>query len=304
MSAGRTVRRGDGPRLRVGVISAGRVGAVLGSALRRAGHGVVAVSGVSDASLRRAEELLPGVPVSPPDEVAARADLVLLSVPDDALPGLVRGLVTTGSLRSGQIIVHSCGAHGVDVLSPAAEIGALPLALHPAMTFTGRAEDVERLATSCMAITAPADDEAAWHVAEALALELGTEPVRVSEVARPLYHAALAHGANHLMTLVNECASLLRDAGIEPAERVMAPILSASLDNALRYGDRAMTGPVARGDSGTVRAHLSALTTADPAVVPSYVELAQRTVNRSMRSGLLHPDAAAEVRAVLDEGRR
>jgi predicted short-subunit dehydrogenase-like oxidoreductase (DUF2520 family) len=304
MSAGRTVRRGDGPRLRVGVISAGRVGAVLGAALRRAGHEVVAVSGVSDTSLRRAEELLPGVPVSPPDEVAARADLVLLSVPDDVLPGLVRGLVTTGSLRSGQIIVHSCGAHGVDVLSPAAEIGALPLALHPAMTFTGRAEDVERLATSCMAITASAEDEAAWHVAEALALELGTEPVRVPEVARPLYHAALAHGANHLMTLVNECASLLRDAGIEPAERVMAPILSASLDNALRYGDRAMTGPVARGDSGTVRAHLAALTIADPTVVPSYVELAERTVNRSVRSGLLNPDAAAEVRAVLDEERR
>ena len=104
-------------RLAVGVVSAGRVGAVLGAALARAGHVVVAASGVSKASVRRAEELLPDVPLLPPDEVAARADLVLLAVPDDALGGLVRGLVATRSLRAGQIVVHTSGAHGVDVLA-------------------------------------------------------------------------------------------------------------------------------------------------------------------------------------------
>ncbi|MBV8932482.1 MAG: NAD(P)-binding domain-containing protein, partial [Kutzneria sp.] len=123
-------------RLAVGVISAGRVGSVLGAALARAGHVVVAVSAVSDDSLRRAERLLPGVPVLAVDQVATRADLVLLAVPDDALAGLVRGLAATGSLRPGQIVVHTCGAHGVSVLRPAADLGALPLALHPAMTFT------------------------------------------------------------------------------------------------------------------------------------------------------------------------
>jgi predicted short-subunit dehydrogenase-like oxidoreductase (DUF2520 family) len=304
LSAGGTARRGNGPRLRVGIISAGRVGAVLGAALRRAGHQVVAVSGVSAASLRRAEELLPDVPVLPPDEVAVQADLVLLAVPDDALAGLVRGLVATESLRSGQIVVHTCGAHGVDVLAPAAGTGALPIALHPAMTFTGRAEDVERLATACVAVTASARDEAAWSVAETLALELGAEPVRVPEAARPLYHAALAHGANHLITLVNECAELLRSAGIEPAGRVMAPILSASLDNALRYGDRAMTGPVVRGDAGTVRTHLTSLSEADAGVVPGYVELAKRTLERSVRSGMLREDDAVEVREVLEGEQR
>jgi predicted short-subunit dehydrogenase-like oxidoreductase (DUF2520 family) len=284
------------------VISAGRVGAVLGEALRRAGHVVTAVSAVSDTSLRRAEELLPGVPVRSPDEVAIGADLVLLAVPDDALAGLVRGLAATRSLRSGQIVVHTSGAHGVDVLAPASEIGALSLALHPAMTFTGRAEDVERLATACMAVTAPADEQA-WNVAEALALELGMEPVRVPENARLLYHAALVHGANHLITLVNECAALLRGAGIEHVERVMAPLLSASLDNALRFGDRAMTGPVVRGDSGTVQTHLAVLEEADPGVVPGYVELARRTLERSVRSGMLRADAAAEVRRCLGEER-
>src|SRR3954471_18475186 len=133
-------------RLAVGAVSAGRVGAVLGGALARAGHTVVAASGVSRESVRRAEELLPDVALGAPDEVARAADLVLLALPDDALAGMVRGLVATDSLRPGQIVVHTSGAHGVDVLAPAAEAGALPLALHPVMTFTGREEDLERLA--------------------------------------------------------------------------------------------------------------------------------------------------------------
>ncbi|MGW1678427.1 Rossmann-like and DUF2520 domain-containing protein [Saccharopolyspora sp. NPDC002376] len=296
MSAGRT-----GPRLRVGVISAGRVGAVLGAALQRAGHQVVAVSAVSDASLRRAEELLPEVAVLPPDEVAKQADLVLLAVPDDTIAGLVRGLVATESLRAGQILAHTSGAHGVSALAAAAEVGVLTLALHPAMTFTGRAEDVERLSNACMAVTASTVDEAGWHVAEALTLELGMEPVRVPEESRRLYHAALTHGSNHLITLVNECAELLRSAGVDNADRVMAPILSASLDNALRFGDRAITGPVMRGDAGTVRAHLAALNEANPDVVPGYREMARRTAERAERAGILRADGAAEVREALDE---
>ena len=128
-------------RLAVGVVSAGRVGSVLGSALAGAGHIVVGVSAVSRESLRRAADLLPEVPVLPPDEVARRSDLVLLAVPDDVLPGLVHGLAATGAFRAGQIVVHTCGAQGVEVLAPAAELGVLPLALHPVMTFTGRSED-------------------------------------------------------------------------------------------------------------------------------------------------------------------
>jgi predicted short-subunit dehydrogenase-like oxidoreductase (DUF2520 family) len=295
MPAGRT-----GPRLRIGVISAGRVGSVLGAALRRAGHEVVAVCAVSEASQRRAEELLPGAAVMPPDEVARQADLVLLAVPDDELAGLVRGLVNTESLRAGQMLVHTSGAHGSAVLAPAAEMGVLTVAMHPAMTFTGRAEDVERLSSACMAVTADVD-EAGWHVGEALALELGMEPVQVPEESRRLYHAALTHGANHLITLVNECAGLLREAGVDLPDRVMAPLLSASLDNALRFGDRAITGPVMRGDTDTVRAHLRALAEADPAAVDGYRELARRTADRATRIGLLRADRAKEVETALDE---
>jgi len=288
-------------RLAVGVVSAGRVGSVLGAALARAGHTVVAASGLSASSLARAERLLPDVPMLPPDETARRADLVLLALPDDALAGMVRGLVATGSLRPGQIVVHTSGAHGIDVLAPAAEAGALPLALHPVMTFTGREEDLERLTACSIGVTAAEDDEAAWNVGEALTVEMGAEPVRIPDSARALYHAALAHGANHLMTLVADCAELLREAGIQHAERLVAPLLSAALDNVLRHGDRALTGPVARGDLGTVRKHLSVLADRAPEVAPSYRVLARRTVARSESAGLLDAAVAAELTDLLDD---
>ncbi|MDQ0378755.1 putative short-subunit dehydrogenase-like oxidoreductase (DUF2520 family) [Amycolatopsis thermophila] len=287
-------------RLGVGVISAGRVGSVVGAALARTGHTVVAAAGISAASQARAERMLPGVPLQPPDQVAATADLVLLAVPDDELAGLVRGLAATGSWRPGQIVIHTSGAHGLDVLAPAAEAGALPLALHPVMTFTGRTEDLDRLAACSVGVTAAADDEMAWSVGEALTVEMGAEPVRVPEAARPLYHAALAHGANHLITLVDDCVDLLRGAGIGNAERMLGPLLSAALDNALRHGDRALTGPVARGDTGTLRKHLAVLEATDPAIVPAYTSLARRTARRAESAGLLEPRAAAEITELLE----
>ena len=295
MGAGRPARLG------IGIVSAGRVGAVVGAAWAGAGHHIVAAAGVSRDSVRRAAALLPDVPLRPPDEVVAGADLALLAVPDDVLPGLVRGLAAAGCFRPGQIVVHTSGAHGVAVLAPAAEHGVLPLALHPVLTFTGRAEDVVRLTGASVGVTAAAGDEAAWSVGEALVVEMGADPVRVPEEVRPLYHAALAHGANHLVTLVRDCVDTLERAGISPAERLVAPLMSAALDNALRHGDRALTGPVARGDVGTVRTHLRELAAVDPDLAATYRALAGRTARRAAAAGLLSEHAARDVLAVLEE---
>ncbi|MGW1927649.1 NAD(P)-binding domain-containing protein, partial [Streptomyces massasporeus] len=118
-SAAPEPRAEDRPaRLTVGVVGAGRVGPALAAALRLAGHRPVAVSAVSDASRRRAAEFLPDVPVVEPARVLALADLVLLTVPDDALPGLVEGLADTGAVRPGQLIVHTSGRYGARVLDP------------------------------------------------------------------------------------------------------------------------------------------------------------------------------------------
>jgi predicted short-subunit dehydrogenase-like oxidoreductase (DUF2520 family) len=287
-------------RLSIGVVSAGRVGAVVGAAWAAAGHHVIAASGVSRDSVRRAAALLPEVPLRAPDEVVAGVDLALLAVPDDVLAGLVRGLAAAGSFRAGQIVVHTSGAHGVSVLAPATEHGVLPLALHPVMTFTGRVEDVARLTGAAVGVTATPGDEVGWSVGAALVVEMGAEPVRIAEEVRPLYHAALAHGANHLITLVRDCVQTLERAGIQPAERLVAPLLSAALDNALRHGDRALTGPVARGDVQTVRTHLRVLTEDDPDLAATYRVLAARTARRAAAAGLLSELAAAEVLSVLE----
>jgi predicted short-subunit dehydrogenase-like oxidoreductase (DUF2520 family) len=271
-------------RLRVGIIGAGRVGAVLGAALSAAGHDVVAASGLSAASAERAARLLPGVPLLPADEVVAGADLLVLAVPDDTLAGLVAGLAETGAWRAGQLAFHTSGAHGLAVLAPAERAGVLPLALHPAMTFSGAPEDADRLVEAPFGVTSREEHRA---VAETLVLEMGGEPFFVAEADRRLYHAALVTGANHLVTLVAEAADLLRSAGIGDPGRVLAPLLTAALDNGLRRGDLGLTGPVSRGDVGTVRDHLETLTGRAPQSVAAYVAMAERTTERALASGRL-----------------
>ncbi|GLX11196.1 MULTISPECIES: Rossmann-like and DUF2520 domain-containing protein [Microbispora] len=275
-------------RLAVGVLGAGRVGSVLGAALMLAGHRVVAASGVSDASARRAADRL-GLTLSRPDEVIARSELVLLTVPDDVLPGLVSGLAATGADLRGKLLVHASGAYGLGVLDPAAEAGALPLALHPVMTFTGRSDDLTRLNGCSFGVTAP---DLLRPVAEALVIEMGGEPVWIADRDRPLYHAALAGAANHMVTLVAESQELLAKIGVEHPGRMLGPLLSAALDNVLRLGISGLTGPVVRGDAGTVRKHVDALILAAPEAADAYVALARLTADRALAAGLLKPEAA------------
>jgi predicted short-subunit dehydrogenase-like oxidoreductase (DUF2520 family) len=241
--------------------------------------------------------LLPSASVRPPDEVAAAADLLLVAVPDDELAQLVRGLATAGAVRPGTMVAHTSGSHGIAVLDPLTRTGALPMALHPVMTFTGTEVDLQRLAGACFGVTAPDQLRLA---AEALVIEMGAEPVWIDESARPLYHAALAVGANHLVTLVAQSADLLTQAGVEHPSRLLGPLLGAALDNALRRGDAALTGPVARGDAGTVRAHLETLTT--PESVAAYVAMSRLTAVRAMAAGMLPADRAEALLDVLSDG--
>ncbi|WP_285578295.1 Rossmann-like and DUF2520 domain-containing protein [Actinoallomurus iriomotensis] len=285
-------------RLAVGVVGAGRVGSALGRALDLAGHTVVAASGVSDASRERVRERLPGVPVLPVPEVVAAADLVLFTVPDDALPALVEGLVGTDVTVRGKLLVHTSGRYGTGVLEAATRVGGLPLALHPVMTFTGRPDDVDRLAGISFGVTAP---EPLRPVAEALVVEMGGEPVWIPEDRRTLYHAALAGGANHLVTLVVESMDLLGRAGVENPSRMLGPLLGAALDNALRLGVRGLTGPVARGDAGTVAGHVEELGRVSPEARGAYVALARLTADRALAAGLLKPDDASRLLDALAE---
>ena len=283
-------------RLKVGVIGAGRVGAVLGAALARAGHQVVAVSAVSERSRAAAARMLPGVPVEPPPEVLTDADLVLLTVPDDVLPGLVSGLVSAGAPVTGRLLAHTSGRHGAAVLDPATRDGALPMALHPVMTFTGRPDDLDRLDGISWGVTAP---EPVLPAAEALVIEMGGEPVVIDEANRALYHAGLASAANHLVALVAQSAGVLRAAGVAEPPRMLAPLLSAALDNALRLGDAGLTGPVARGDVDTVAGHIAALRDTSPEALQAYLALARLTADRALAAGILSAPDAQRLLGVL-----
>ncbi|MDI9956826.1 DUF2520 domain-containing protein [Rhodococcus sp. KBW08] len=288
------ITNGPAPaRLTVGIVSAGRVGTAVGAALERAGHVVSACSAVSSASVARAVKRLPDTEILPAADVAARSELLILAVPDDQLADLVRGLAATQAVKPGTLVAHTSGANGIAILAPLTELGALPLAIHPAMTFTGHDEDTARLSSACFGITAA--DDIGYAIAQSLVLEIGGEPVRVREENRALYHAALAHGSNHLVTLVVDAVEALRASlqGDEllgqqlvdgdpggVAERVLQPLLSAALDNALRRGPSALTGPVARGDAAAVDTHLRVLTDLDPELAAGYRAMSLRSAQR------------------------
>ena len=285
-------------RFSIGVVGAGRVGAVLAAAFAASGHEITAVSGRSPASQTRIETLLPGVPVRVPEDVAAGADVVFLAVPDDVLEQTAERLTASGVIGVGQLVVHTSGLHGAGALAVASAAGAQVLAMHPAMTFTGTDVDVDRLPSTMFALTG---DESVREAGEALVSGLGGSPIWLGEDQRVLYHAALAHGANHLVTLVAQAQSILRSTGIGDASGVLRPLLSAALDNALAYGDAALTGPVVRGDVATVEAHVDALDDGPEPVRDAYVSMARATTEQAVASGTLPSERGRDLKRVLAE---
>lgn len=283
-------------RLRIGVVGVGRAGGPVAAALARAGHEVVGAYAVSDVSRLRAESLIPQARLRTLPEVIEDASLVLLAVPDDTLPGLVQGLAHAHAWQPGQFVVHLAGRYGVGVLQPAVNQGALPLALHPVMTFTGTSVDLARLSGCPFGVTAP---EVLRPVAEALVVEMGGEPVWVPEEARSLYHAALAHGANHITTLLAEVMDLLRRAGVEEPRSLIEPLMRAAMENALDKGDDALTGPVSRGDAGSVAVHIGELSAHGAVTRDAYIAMARLTADRALAAGRLSMADAERLLAVL-----
>jgi len=217
-------------RLGVGIIGAGHVGPVLGAALASAGHAIVGISAVSERSLDRAEAILPGVPVLTVPEIVERSELVLIAVPDDQLADLVQGLAATGVWQPGQLVVHTSAAHGLEVLRPALAAGAIPLAIHPALTFTGTTIDLVRLREAWCAVTAPGPVQ---PIGQALVVEMGAEPVLVSEADRPRYAEAVATATEFSAAIVTQSVSMLAELGVPEPGRLIAPLVRSAMDRAL-----------------------------------------------------------------------
>ncbi|GAA3332534.1 Rossmann-like and DUF2520 domain-containing protein [Curtobacterium citreum] len=221
-------------RLGVGVVGAGKVGPVLGAALANAEHAVVGVTAVSDAGRDRAEAMLPGAPVLATPDLVERSELVLLAVPDDQLAELVRGLADAGIWQPGQLVVHTSPDHGVGVLAPALAAGAIPLAIHPAMAFTGTSVDLTRLRDAYCAVTAPAP---VLPIAQALVVEMGAEPFVVAEKDRPAYADAVRAAVSFSTAIVGQSAGTLSGIGVERPGRVLGALVRSAVDNALAAAD-------------------------------------------------------------------
>lgn len=215
-------------RLDVGIIGAGRVGPVVGSALAGAGHLLVGITRGSDDD--RVEAILPGVERTDAADVVARSGLVVIAVPTTELAGLVEGLAAVEAFRPGQLVLHTDAGHGIEVLAPAARAGAIPLAVHPAMAFTGTSMDLRQLAASYAAVTAPA---AVLPIAQALAVELGCEPVVIAEEDRPSYAEAIATATAFSREIVRQSSALLAAAGVENPGGYLSSLLRSTVDQAL-----------------------------------------------------------------------
>jgi predicted short-subunit dehydrogenase-like oxidoreductase (DUF2520 family) len=223
------VTQRDG-RLGIGVIGGGHVGPVLGAALGGAGHAVVGVATVSDAGRERVDALLPGVPVLAVPELVERSELVLIAVPDAELAGLVSGLAAVGAWQPGQLVVHTAPGFGTSVLQPAFAGGAIPLAIHPAMAFTGTSIDLARLHETWCAVTAPAP---VLPIAQALVVELGAEPVVVAEADRARYGEVVAAARTFATDAVAGFVASLREAGVPQPTRLLGPLIRSAVENAL-----------------------------------------------------------------------
>jgi predicted short-subunit dehydrogenase-like oxidoreductase (DUF2520 family) len=217
-------------RLGIGVIGAGRVGPILAAALAGAGHALVGINAISQASRDRAEAILPRVPVLTVPEIVERSELVIIAVPDDQLESLVAGLAATGTWQPGQLVLHTSARHGIAALAPALAAGAIPLAVHPAMTFTGTSLDIARLADSYFAVTAPAP---VLPIGQALVVEMGGEPVVIAEGDRAAYAEAIETATAFSTAIVEQSTRLLRDIGIDQPGAVIAPLVRSAIENAL-----------------------------------------------------------------------
>jgi len=217
-------------RLGVGIVGAGRVGPVLGAALAGAGHALTGITAVSDASRERAAAMLPDVPILDIPAVLERSELVLLAVPEAALGALVEGLAATGAWQQGQIVAHTAARYGTSILAPATAAGAIPLAIHPAMAFTGTSIDLARLPEAWFGVTAPVPVQ---PIGQALVLEMGGEPILIAERDREAYAEAISTVSSFSGAIIDQAVGLLRTIGVEQPGRVLGPLARSSLDDAL-----------------------------------------------------------------------
>jgi predicted short-subunit dehydrogenase-like oxidoreductase (DUF2520 family) len=288
-----------GQRPIVGIVGAGAVGTALGVALSRAGWPVAAVASRDPARRERFRQLVEGARAfAEANALLDEVELVILAVPDDAIPSVAGNL----RLYSGQAVVHTSGALGAEALSPAMAAGTQVGAFHPLVAFADTERAVAALKGATVAIEG--DDQLAALLAE-MAEAIGAQPVRLTRGSKAAYHAAAVLAAGGFVALLDAIAELGRVAGLDEAGSlaIYGPLIEQTLGNARALGIRAaLTGPITRGDRGTLQSHLATLQAHAPAVLPLYRAAAEREIALAEARGALTPEAAKQLRTSLAQG--
>ena len=287
---------------RIGIVGTGRVASAIGLALADRSAEPLALWGRDpgrsasvSASIGRAC-LVPRLA-----DIAGTCDLILLAVADDAIGQCVTDLAAAAAVSGteGRFVFHVSGRSGAAILAPLAARGWLTAAIHPAMTFTGDPPaEVRQMVGARFAVTGSTDEARA--AGRAIVACLGGVPVEVAEDYRALYHAALCHGANHLVTLIAGSCEALAAAGVDDPAALLAPLVRAALENGLGKGMAGLSGPLLRGDEETIAGHIAALRRDCPQLLPPYRAMALATLDAlDRRDGT----ARSACRSLLEQAR-
>lgn len=282
--------------LEVGFIGAGTVGTALAILLSSNGYRVAGVSSRSRASAENLARAVDGCRIlSSNQDVADTAEFVFITTPD----ATIAEVASQVKWRNGQCVVHCSGADSTDILEPARNSGALVGSFHPLQTFAGVSQAVENIPGSTFAAEA---EEPLLSTLQDMATALGGHWIELKASDKVAYHAAAVFACNYLVTLGKLSTDLWQTFSIPPeqATKALLPLIKGTLHNIETIGiPQCLTGPIARGDNGTVRKHLKALNEKAPALLSTYKELGRQTIPIALAKGRINQQQASELEAIL-----
>ena len=286
----------------IAILGLGKVGTAVGHLLKSAGYRIIAVADQSPAALKKGIPFTGGQAFETPVEAAAAANCVIITTTDDAIASVCREIVANGAVREGDKVIHMSGAGGLDLLAPARQVGAHVASIHPIQSFADVEGAIMNIPGSTFGITA--DDEVrAWAVSMVTALK--GVPFFVPERDKALYHAAACMASNYLTTLMHMVETTYRALGLNRTEAIRAfwPLVRGTLLNIETRGAvEALTGPIARGDAGTIEKHLRALRETLPDFLNAYCELGLMTVDMALQNGTLTRERAQTIKTLFKGG--
>ena len=288
----------------VAIIGLGRAGTAIGCLLRQAGYPIVAVAGRSPASLRDRIRYTGGraFTADADDEAASLATCIFITTPDDSIAPVCREIAQKGGFKPGDKVIHMSGAGGLDLLEPARKAGAMVACIHPIQSFADVEGAIRNIPLSTFGITA---DEGLRDWSAALVRELGGIPFEVPEAIKPLYHAAACMASNYLATLIHTVEEIYLSLGLSRDEAIRAfwPLVGGTLKNIETKGSvQALTGPISRGDAGTIEHHIRVFRETLPDYLPVYCALGLLTVELAMKRNALSQEAADIIKNILKRG--